>query len=44
MEGEQQAQVLLLLSLTNAVAEWIKPWDSALGDQGLESRVEVNAR
>ena len=29
---------------TNVVAEWTKPWDSTVGDQGFESRVEVNAR
>ena len=26
---------------TNAVAEWIEPWDSTLGDQRFESKVEV---
>ena len=34
----------LLATQTYAVAEWIEPWDSALGDQGFESGVEVNAR
>ena len=30
--------------ITNTMAYWIKSWDSALRDQGFESRVEVNAR
>ena len=33
-----------LCHATNAVADWIKLWDSTLGDQAFESRVEVNAR
>ena len=31
-----------LQARANAVAEWIKPSDSTLGDQGFKSQVEVN--
>ena len=36
-------QAGVVIYITNAVALWIKPSDSALADQGFESRVEVNA-
>ena len=36
--------MVIVLFTNNTVAEWIRPSDSPLADQGFESWVEVNAR
>ena len=41
---QTKAMVEWITPSTNAVAQWIKPWDSVLGEQGFKSQVEVNAR